>query len=357
MTFLHADSTVAQGSLLDSSNSTLASPTASAAPGATTTAHAVMRHIPTGNVTMTYNPNSKNLAVKAMMIGLMPMSIHPVQIEKGTCSNAGQGTVLYSLNNVTADKIGNVNFNGTVNNVTTPPSTSGLRISVYNGPRMQTTDQKVVIACGDIKPQNKTASSDTSNNETASSNDNNTTASSDNSSNSNNNNNNSTSSTTSITNSSATAAATGTSTSTNPNTYIAHLGYTQSPNEHANGTAVLRLNNGTLTVQFTAHGLVPNSSHAAHLHAGTCQQIGKIVYDLSPLQADSKGNVTKTMTFSHVSSIPNNGLAAQVHYGTDLSKQESYNPIMCGNVVTGSAQTSQGAQGAQSAQNTQPAQP
>ncbi|BCL77920.1 hypothetical protein ccbrp13_03850 [Ktedonobacteria bacterium brp13] len=292
-----------------------------------------------------------------------------MQIEKGTCSNAGQGTVLYSLNNVTADEIGNVNFNGTVNNVTTPPSTTGLRISVYNGPQMQTNVQKVVIACGDIRPQNRTASS-TSNSDTASSNDNNTTANGDNSSNSGNSNSSTNSTTssneTSTTNSSATAAATGTSTSTSPNTYVAQFGYTQFPNEHANGTAVLGLNNGTLTVQFTAHGLVPNSSHAAHLHAGTCQQIGKILYDLSPIQADSKGNATKTMTFSHVSSIPNNGLAAQVHYGTDLSKQETYNPIMCGNVVTGNAQTSQssqatqdtqGAQGTQSAQNTQPTQP
>lgn len=273
---------------------------------------------------MTYNASQKTLTINTTMTGLQPNSTHPVQIEEGTCSSGSAGNVLHHLNDLTADKSGQVNASTTVNNVTTAPPTSGQRINVYNGPGMQSTDEKVSIACGDIKAHTSSGSGVSNNSSNDSSSNNDTSKSEE-----------------SISSENSTSNSNNDEASTSNNTYAAKLGPTQAANERASGTVALSLTNGTLTVQISAHNLAPNSSHAAHIHEGSCQQIGKVVYDLSPLKADASGNATKTMTFNNVSSIPNNALAAQVHYGTDLSKQETYNPIMCGNVVTGAGQPTQ----------------
>ncbi|GCE20160.1 hypothetical protein [Dictyobacter kobayashii] len=311
--------------------------TTSGATSAVVAAHAYMQHTPNGAIRMTYNAGSKTLSLNPSMNGFAPNSTHPVQIEQGNCRAAGaaQGAATTTASTplatattagtasatktsptgtatattysttLTSDATGHIRGNATINNVSAPPSTSNLRVRIYNGPGLQNAAQKVAIACGNIKQYNPNSNAATP-----------------------------TSTGTGFTNSAATSTvtATGTATGASGNTFVAMMGPTDSPNEQASGTTQLSLANGTLTVQMNVHGLAPNSTHSAHIHTGNCQNIGNVVYNLGTLTADAQGNASLNTTVKNVTSIPDNGLAAQVHYGTSLNDPGQYNPIMCGNV-------------------------
>jgi Cu/Zn superoxide dismutase len=63
-------------------------------------------------------------------------------------------------------------------------------------------------------------------------------------------------------------------------------------------TVVYNPNAKTLTVTLTASGLTPGA-HAAHIHTGSCQAQGGVLYMLMDFQADAYGNVageTRTVT-------------------------------------------------------------
>ncbi|GER90752.1 hypothetical protein KDW_49140 [Dictyobacter vulcani] len=313
---------------------------------ATVTAHAIMRHTPYGYIHMTYNANTKSLTLDPSLSGFKPNSTHVVQIEQGTCPAMGSsgessfdedntstqdntsaedstsaedntaatatpgatatGTAtqasptampavsLYSTM-LTSDATGQIKSSATINHVNTPPTPNNMHVSVYNGSALKTAEQKVAIACGNIKSYQPKTSSATA---TAT----------------------------------GTAPATGTATGTTGNTFTANMGPTNSPNEHSTGLARLSLTKGTLSVQFKAKGLAPNSTHAVRVYSGTCQNIGSVAYDLGTITADSEGKVDLSKTFKNVTSIPDNNLAAQVHYGTHLNDQVQNNPIMCGNI-------------------------
>ncbi|GHO83108.1 hypothetical protein [Dictyobacter formicarum] len=299
---------------------------------AAVTARAVMVHTPNGVIRMTYNAGSKSLTLNPNLIGFTPNSPHPVHIEQSTCPTTGAAagaatstaatpaptgtststaaptaaaTSLYSTT-LTADATGNIKNTATITSVTTPLTASNMRIQIYNGTGTAAA-QKVAIACGNIKPYNPASATATA---------------------------------TGTVTETSTAVATGTAPGAAGNTFSAIIGPTADPNEQSNGVAQLSLANGTLTVQMNVHGLAPNSNHAAHLHTGTCQTIGNIVYNLGTLTADSQGTATLTKTFPNVTSIPDNGWAAQVHYGTNLNDPAQYNPIMCGTVRLSKGQPS-----------------
>ncbi|GLV59335.1 hypothetical protein KDH_61620 [Dictyobacter sp. S3.2.2.5] len=308
----------------------------SSSTGAGTTGRAMMMHTPNGVIRMTYNASNKSLMLTPNIIGLTPNSSHPLQIEQGTCASAGaaagsatstattpvatatKGTTttpsaqaspttaatattgLYSTT-LTADATGRVQNSATITNVSTPLTASNLRAQLYTGAGTQ----KTALSCGDIKPYNPSSATATG---------------------------------TAV--ATSTAVATGTATGAGGNTFAAQLGPVNNPNEKSAGIAQLSVNNGTLTVQLNVRGLAPNSSHSAHIHNGTCPTIGSVLYNLGTLTADAQGNATVTKTFPNVTSIPDNKWAAQVHYGTDLSNQSQYNPIMCGTVHTGTSQPS-----------------
>src|SRR6266700_3248341 len=96
---------------------------------------------------------------------------------------------------------------------------------------------------------------------------------------------------------------------------------------------VTTLSGRTLTVKLTLSGLQPKSSHAAHIHIGSCASQGAVVYPLQNVVADATGNANVTTTIKNVSSIPSRNWFVNVHYSTNISTQTGFNPIACGNVV------------------------
>lgn len=239
----------------------------------TTAAVANLQHTPTGTANLTYHPAAKQLIVTITLTGLAPNSTHPAHIHLGSCENPYPGTIKYMLLNVVSNKAGNASKTTILSNITGGIPTTGWYINVHNGPNLTPADQYTPIACGNIhNPAGLTS-------------------------------------------------------------VLAPLGASPSPNESAYGLTTLSLANKVLTVTTTVHGLAPNSSHMAHIHAGNCFNTKQVLYDFSPLVADANGNATKTMKFSGVSSIPSSGWDVNVHYSTNLSTQTGYNPILCGNVV------------------------
>lgn len=242
-----------------------------------TTAHATLKHMPNGMATVSFDLASQSLTVKISLIGLAPNSTHPAHIHSGSCAN--QGAVVYPLQNVIADAHG-VGASTTVIQKVTDVPASGWYINVHNGPGLSPSEQFLPIVCSDLNLASLSPPSSSLN--------------------------------------VPLDAAPGSSAS-----------------EAASGTAQLTLFGSTLTVKLTLSGLAPNSSHAAHIHSGSCESQGAVVHPLSNVVADASGNATVTTTINNVSSIPSSGWYVNVHYSTALSTQTGFDPIACGNVTSG----------------------
>lgn len=92
---------------------------------------------------------------------------------------------------------------------------------------------------------------------------------------------------------------------------------------------------------FDMYGFSPSSSHAVHLHAGSCLNQGNVVVPFPNLTANSTGAFTGTLTSSTTtpSGIPS-GTYLNVHLApsSQLGKPGSlsFTPIACGDVPSGS---------------------
>ena len=241
-----------------------------------TAGSAALKHAPRGTATIDWNPANQNLTVKISLVGLAPSSTHPAQIYSGSC--AKQGAAVYTLNNVQANAGGVGSSTTVIKNVKTIP-TGGLNIIVHNGPGIAAADELLPIVCSDLTFNHVSPTTMRS---------------------------------VQVPLNSAPAS---------------------SPSETASGTAQLTVSGGTLTVKLTLSGLQPGSSHAAHIHTGSCESQGAVIYPLSNVVADASGKSISTTTIKNVSSIPGRGWYVNVHYSTDLANQTGYNPIACGDVT------------------------
>ncbi len=85
----------------------------------------------------------------------------------------------------------------------------------------------------------------------------------------------------------------------------------------------------TLTVAVSARGFAPGSTHAAHIHAGSCQQQGAVVYMLADLVADASGDIHATRTLSGVTSAPpTRGWYLNIHLGNSNQILSNGNPTL-----------------------------
>jgi hypothetical protein len=234
--------------------------------------------MPNGMATISWDPASQGLTVKISLIGLAPKSTHPAHIHSGSC--AKQGAVVHALENVVADEHGVGTSTTTIKNVTTLPS-SGWYLNVHNGPTLSPSDQFLPIVCNDLTFSTVSPTS-------------------------------------SLSLQVPLNAAPG-----------------DSAGEMVSGTAQLMLSGNTLTVKLALSGLEPNSMHAAHIHAGSCESQGAVVYPLTTVMADASGNATVTTTVPHVSSIPSSSWYVNVHRGPGLSTQTEFDPVACGNIMVG----------------------
>ena len=253
-------------------------PTATSSTSSTTAA-VTLKHVPNGTADLSWDPSNHTLTVKLSLVGLAPKSIHPAHIHTGSCSN--QGAVVHPLQNVVADEHGIASVNSTITNVMQGIPASGWYVNVHNGPGLSTTDQFLPIVCGDVSNSSTSTTAAQSVN---------------------------------VTLTAAPNASTG---------------------QSAQGTTQLTLSGGTLTVKLTISGLAPNSVHPAHIHSGSCESQGAVVYPLTNVTADVSGNATVTTTIPNVSSIPGSGWYVNVHRGPGLSTQTEFDPIACGNVTGG----------------------
>lgn len=255
------------------SNPPTATPTSSA-----TAATATLKHVPNGTADLSWDPTSHMLTVKIALVGLAPSSMHPSHIHTGSCSN--QGNVIYPLQNIVADAHG-VGMATTMVSVSKGIPASGWYVNVHNGPGLSPSDQFLPIVCGDVSNASISTTSGVS---------------------------------VHITLNAAPGASAG---------------------ETVSGMAQLSLAGTTLMVKLTLSGLEPNSAHAAHIHAGSCESQGAVVYPLTTVMADASGSATVMTTINNVSSIPASGWYVNVHHSTALSTQTGFDPIACGNVTLG----------------------
>ena len=94
----------------------------------------------------------------------------------------------------------------------------------------------------------------------------------------------------------------------------------------------------TLTVTLDASGLTPGM-HAAHIHSGSCQAQGSVLYMLMDFQADGHGNVVdQTRTVTGVTSLPADGTwYLNLHQGDSNSILANgapalpFRPLLCAN--------------------------
>ncbi|MDG3009856.1 CHRD domain-containing protein [Rhodococcus sp. D2-41] len=107
------------------------------------------------------------------------------------------------------------------------------------------------------------------------------------------------------------------------------------------GTATLAYDKAahTLKVTVVAQGLRPDTAHAVHLHQGTCDAQGSVVHPLPELTAGADGSAHATITLDDITSPPPaTGWYVNVHLGSsdqithDGAPTELFAPILCGDV-------------------------
>lgn len=96
----------------------------------------------------------------------------------------------------------------------------------------------------------------------------------------------------------------------------------------------------SVTVTIRASGFQPGTTHAAHVHSGSCASQGAVVVMLPDLTADANGNIAATDTVA-VDQAPPGPLYINVHQGnsnTILSANGtptlSFRPLLCGDVTS-----------------------
>jgi CHRD domain len=254
-----------------------------AASGTGATVTVGLTHVPHGQATLAYDGASRSMTVTIHLVGLAPDSTHPAHIHAGSC--AKQGDVVYPLDAVIADAKGVATSTTRVQNV----KEGGIPdrawyVNVHNGPGLKPDDQFLPIACGDVTPGAGSSGMATS----------------------------------------ATVPLTsGPPPPSQPG----------SPDQAASGRATLGIVNGALRVTVDISGLAPNSSHAAHIHLGSCEAQGPVFKPLNSITADSAGHASVTTTISTVTAIPSRTWYINVHRTLNVAgSQTDFDPILCGDV-------------------------
>ncbi len=240
-------------------------------------ATAYLMHAPHGSANLQWSPQTQALTVTILLGGLQQNTRHPAHIHTGSCPS--DGSILYTLNDVIADAAGNGVSITTISNVMQGIPATGWHINVHSGPTLAAAAEALPITCGNILNSQPSTQAYQSIN--------------------------------------------------------VPLANVAQPNQNAYGFVYLSLIGTTLNVKAVVFHLVPGSSHAFHIHAGSCEQQvpGNILYPLTTLTADGSGQATSTTIVQGIKAIPATGWYLNVHFGTNLSIQSSFDPIACGNVI------------------------
>jgi hypothetical protein len=233
---------------------------------------ATLLHVPVGTAQLSWNSSTQVLKLTVSMSGMAPGSAADVNINNGNC--ASLGGVVFKAAPITADQ------HGTVAPVTTdffnvPAVKPNHAVVVATGAN---TSQATPVACGSIggPPTSPYGASVTLN---------------------------------------ATAP----------------LGAVPSvPNQNVSGTAQGTMDGSRLTIYLQVWHLQPNTQTAAAVYEGSCTWLNDVVYDLTPLTADSTGYAGATTVIANAQAVPSNGWYIGVVPGTNAHATTQM--LACGNV-------------------------
>jgi hypothetical protein len=251
-------------------------------------------HDPVGTAILTWQPDhtgndTGTLKVTVSVTGLAPssptmQSTHPEHIHMGTCASNPMGPIIYKLNPLVADTQGRATRTTVIPGVKNGIPAHGWYVNIHNGPQLDpknATDlQNRAITCGTVS-----------------------------------------------------------NTRTQQTVHVA-LVTTMDPDEAVSGTASIRISGHKVVIDLIIHGLISGSiqkTHMAHIHAGTCQSQGSVVYSLNPVLVDTQGNGKSetTITPKSIQNFTTSLLYINVHEAATmngLTTQTGFNPIACGNI-------------------------
>ena len=235
---------------------------------------------PSGTVTLSWDPQTKNVTAQLQMVGFTPGSSHAMHIHQGSC--ASQGDVLVPFPDVTANDGGAIDTTVTSSQPSAAGLAAGTFLNIHLAPAAQLGGPGSLgytpISCADITP----------------------------------------------------AASTAVTMAPPPQ-----------PGQHPQGSAKLTYDPAkqTLSVDATASGLVAGSAHAVHIHLGSCASQGAVKYPLNDLVASPTGTAETTTVIQNVDQAPPaSGWYVNVHLGSSSQIQQNgqptlyFQPIICGNI-------------------------
>jgi hypothetical protein len=119
---------------------------------------------------------------------------------------------------------------------------------------------------------------------------------------------------------------------------VALLAFVAIASAHAEGTATVTRTADGLQVEMDITGLDDNTSHANHIHGGTCDSPEGVVATLDVLTADDSGDATATTAVTETDAgealtfedVADGGHVIVIHQGTDLDDPEQHERIGCG---------------------------
>ena len=99
----------------------------------------------------------------------------------------------------------------------------------------------------------------------------------------------------------------------------------------AAGTIVLTKGEGSMTLELQIKGLAVDSVHVSHVHTGSCEQPGGIIFALNQVVADGTG-MADTRTTVHATYPPASGhWYVVIHAGPDMQGTNA-TYLLCGNL-------------------------
>jgi len=90
---------------------------------------------------------------------------------------------------------------------------------------------------------------------------------------------------------------------------------------------------GSVTLLLVITGLQPNSSHVSHIHVGSCEQKGAILFALNQVVADGQGDATVPTTIDAKYPPATSKWYVVVHAGPDMQGSNA-TYLLCGNLFT-----------------------
>ena len=89
---------------------------------------------------------------------------------------------------------------------------------------------------------------------------------------------------------------------------------------------------GNLTIEVAVTGLQAASSHVSHMHLGSCEQPGPILFALSQVVADGQGNADAKTVVKRAYPPTNQQWYVVVHQGPDMQGANAAY-LMCGDLA------------------------